>query len=932
MRLWLYLTLNVVSIIFAAFLGHGVYVAWEQSESLKVDIKRNAVTIAKSIAAASANDLLSRDYDQLESLLRQNVAIDRITDLAIADAEGLIVVQVRRDAGGGSRAVYDFAGKPLPLGQQERLTDESYTYLLPIERGERIGWVRVTAGLAEIEALRHQIRIDSLVFSGALSLLAALVMLSVARRVGGMIEQAAEFADRLVEHEGARLTIPSRISEVVHIQAALNNASQLLRKQFQDLQDSEARKSAILEASLDALITIDADGRIVDLNPAAEKTFGYRPEEVIGKLMGDLIVPPAHRAAHAEGMRHYLATGIGPVLRKRIEISALRRDGSEFPVELTIAPFESGGQKYFLGSLRDISERKALEAEQHHTRSLLQQTVADLAAKQFALDQHAVVSIADARGRIIYANDKLSEISQYTNEELIGQNHRMLKSGLQDESFYAELWATIAAGRVWHGELANRRKDGGFYWVASTIVPMLDLEQRPYQYISIHTDITNRKRAEEQLELYQADLQKLLEQYREAEGQLGRARMRELETGSAIQRSLLLGDLPEGIHGACLATYTESSQGIDGDFFAVTRFRPDCFELLVGDVMGKGVPAALIGAGVKSSYNKVLAELFSQRADEHQLPDPAAIINALHRSLTPRLIELSAFVTLALYRFDISAGTLCVVNAGHTPGLLVRGNASGIERILGDNLPIGVIEDEVYSQQSLAVGPGDAILVYSDGITESFNEQREEFGLARLCSILEAGRAVSLPPSSLLQSMRQQVRHFVGSDVLDDDQTAIMVELLPGRTPPRGSIEQRANPSMLILPWRLEELGALRILITETASHLPEDDLQAVILASFEAATNILRHAKPYFSDATIACRLTRRSDEYSIELIYPGPDFSPPDDPLPDFTGNSEGGFGLYIIKNCVDDIKYASPMPGVSSIRLIKHVAPEPGADFPA
>ena len=86
--------------------------------------------------------------------------------------------------------------------------------------------------------------------------------------------------------------------------------------------------------------------------------------------------------------------------------------------------------------------------------------------------------------------------------------------------------------------------------------------------------------------------------------------------------------------------------------------------------MGKGVPAALIGAGVKNTYNKILAEMFSQRVNQQQMPTPAEIINALHRSLTPHLIELNAFVTLTLYRFDGTAGTLCFVNAGHTPASL----------------------------------------------------------------------------------------------------------------------------------------------------------------------------------------------------------------------------------------------------------------------
>ncbi len=274
----------------------------------------------------------------------------------------------------------------------------------------------------------------------------------------------------------------------VLIISGLIGSSTLISKQLVESDANLRDITAALDASSILSIT-DPKGQIVFVNDKFEEISQYKKEEVLGRNIR-LLNSGYHTKEFFKDLWETVRTG--KVWRG--EICNRTKDGRFYWVDTTIVPFlnKKGKPTQYVAIRTDITNRKNAE------KALLN-SIKETRDITFALDQSSIVAITDEKGKITSVNDKFCEISKYSREELIGQDHRILNSGYHPKEFFKELWSTIGQGTVWKGEICNRAKDGSLYWVDTTIVPFLKENGKPYQYVAIRTDISDRKTAEQNL-------------------------------------------------------------------------------------------------------------------------------------------------------------------------------------------------------------------------------------------------------------------------------------------------------------------------------------------------------------------------------------------------------------------------------------------------
>jgi PAS domain S-box-containing protein len=357
-----------------------------------------------------------------------------------------------------------------------------------------------TAALAAGSRLeRHQLAIIGIAL--AAFLLAAWLVYR------NLVEPVRRLSASLRASEQHPLSVPVPVRGPAEVNALAQNVSGLLfsiQKELMERQRAEAGARAVLDASLDAVITIDADGRIVEFNTSAERIFGYSRDDAVGSTMAELLVPASLRQDHYRGFAKYLETGEAKVLGKRIEITGLKADGTEFPVELAISVVPAEGPPLFTGFVRDLTEQKRAERELSASAEKLRGLI------ESAPDG---ILMVDAEGRIELVNRQAEQMFGYRADELLGKNVDLLvpdhvrerHAGHRADFARRPRTRPMGVGL----DLRARRKDGSEFPVEIRLAPVNTNGET--HVLSLVSDVTELRRKEGQLRMYAERLRSLRE-------------------------------------------------------------------------------------------------------------------------------------------------------------------------------------------------------------------------------------------------------------------------------------------------------------------------------------------------------------------------------------------------------------------------------------
>jgi PAS domain S-box-containing protein len=580
------------------------------------------------------------------------------------------------------------------------------------------------------------------------------------------------------------------------------------------VRNSEARKAAMLESALDSILTMDHDGRIVEFNPAAERVFGYSAAEAVGAELCELIVPPHLRERHRAGLARYLRTGESQILDRRIELTGMRRDGSEFPVELTVTRIGLD-PPLFTGYIRDMTEQKRaqeqvaelLQLEQDarvrtqqaerrasflaEAQALLSSSldyettfrnlarlsvpyladwcVIDLVAQDGGFERVAVAHVDPAKERLV--SDL--ESNYPTDPDSPRGAPNVVRSGR------SELWREIPSQLI--DETATdeeHRRILGELGLRSAMVVPLRARDRTLGAITLVSAESGRQFGDQELALAE-DLAV------RAAIAADNARLygERSYIASTLQQSLMPEHLPE-IPGVELsARYLAAGEGneVGGDFYDIYRAGESTWGIAIGDVRGKGPRAAAVTALAR----------YSLRTASLSETVPSSILRTLNEAMLRQRTD-DRFCTVAYASIRPRDGGRMEVRlaiGGHPLPLLLRQDGS-VTMVGSPGTLLGFVPDPDIVDETLELHSGESLILYTDGVSEArsrdglFGEARL-IELVRSCGGLDAGEIAERIERAVLEFQEVPQR---------DDLAVLVLRVREERSIPATLKARRAAP------------------------------------------------------------------------------------------------------------------------------------------
>lgn len=559
---------------------------------------------------------------------------------------------------------------------------------------------------------------------------------------------------------------------------------------------------SLLNVIPDAAVVVDNRGVVVFFSEAAQKIFLRTAKEVVGRPV-EILIPTALHERHNQFRQNYAEKPIRRAMGSGRVLYGLRGDETTIPIEVALSTSVDESGAYTICIIREAATR------------LLTDATLRLQAAALGVSANAIV-ITTRDGIITWANPAFATLTGYSLEEVIGRKTSLLRSGVHDDTFYANIWSTVLAGDVWRGDIINRRKDGSLYVEEQTISPVPDEHGNINHFIAIKQDATEKRQNEAALRRQNEYLSAL---HGMTLGLLSRDRVvdRKVLEGIVDHAAQILAELPTettltgllGVRNASSAPapspkrtpisslmprHQSSSppmstdlqeardfqrkalpalpqldsltieviyqplEFVGGDIYQMAEIRDGCFRVFLADATGHGVQASLTTVLVLSEY-----ELTKDASG------PAEVLHRMNQRLSVNFAHLGVRITAICLDVNVYTGELCFASAAHPVPCILRQESPTTLEICGGF--IGISPDESYPETILQLEHGDAVLVYTDGITDATNATGQLFGEERLFhAALEARKK----GHSIQHSVEQALTAFAGNRRGQQDDTTLI--------------------------------------------------------------------------------------------------------------------------------------------------------------